>query len=89
MVRNLDAGLAPTMKKLPDIAANLQKTMTDANGLVVSLQSGYGDNTQFNRDLDHLMIQLNDAVRSIRSLADLLERHPEALIKGRAAGGVE
>ncbi len=89
MVRNLDAGLAPTMKKLPDIAANLQKTMTDANGLVLSLQSGYGDNTQFNRDLDHLMIQLNDAVRSIRSLADLLERHPEALIKGRAAGGVE
>jgi paraquat-inducible protein B len=89
MVRNLDAGLTPTMKKLPDIAANLQKTMTDANGLVLSLQSGYGDNTQFNRDLDHLMIQLNDAVRSIRSLADLLERHPEALIKGRAAGGVE
>ena len=89
MVKNLDAGLTPTMKKLPDIAANLQKTMTDANKLVLSLQSGYGDNTQFNRDLDHLMIQLNDAVRSIRSLADLLERHPEALIKGRAAGGVE
>ena len=89
MVKNLDAGLTPTMKKLPDIAANLQKTMTDANRLVLSLQSGYGDNTQFNRDLDHLMIQLNDAVQSIRSLADLLDRHPEALIKGRAAGGVE
>ena len=28
-------------------------------------------------------------VRSIRSLADLLARHPEALIKGRPAGGVE
>jgi len=89
MVKNLDAGLTPTMKKLPDIAANLQKTMTDANGLVLSLKSGYGENTQFNRDLDHLMIQLNDAVQSIRSLADLLDRHPEALIKGRAAGGVE
>jgi paraquat-inducible protein B len=89
MVQNLDIGLAPTMKKLPDMAAALQKTMTDANRLVLSLQSGYGDNTQFNRDLDRLMIQLNDAVRSIRSLADLLDRHPEALIKGRPAGGVE
>jgi paraquat-inducible protein B len=89
MVQNLDTGLAPTMKKLPDMAAALQKTMTDANRLVLSLQSGYGDNTQFNRDLDRLMIQLNDAVRSIRSLADLLDRHPEALIKGRPAGGVE
>jgi hypothetical protein len=28
-------------------------------------------------------------VRSIRAFADLLARHPEALIKGRAAGGVE
>ena len=52
-------------------------------------RSGYGDNTQFNRDLERLLIQLNDATRSIRSLADLLSRHPEALIKGRPAGGVE
>jgi paraquat-inducible protein B len=88
-LQSLDTGLAPTMKRLPDIAASLQKTMADANHLVVSLQSGYGDNTQFNRDLDRLLIQLNDATRSIRSLADLLSRHPEALIKGRPAGGVE
>lgn len=89
MVQNLNTNLTPAMKKLPDIAANLQKTMTNANGLVASLQSGYGDNTQFNRNLDHLMIQLNDATQSIRALADLLARHPEALIKGRATGGVE
>jgi len=88
-VQHLDTGLAPTMKRLPDMAASLQKTMGDANKLVLSLQAGYGDNTQFNRDLDRLLIQLNDATRSIRALADLLARHPEALIKGRPAGGVE
>jgi paraquat-inducible protein B len=88
-VQHLDTGLTPTMKRLPDMAASLQKTMADANRLVLSLQAGYGDNTQFNRDLDRLLIQLNDATRSIRALADLLARHPEALIKGRPAGGVE
>ncbi len=88
-VQHLDAGLAPAMKKLPGVAATLEKTMTDANKLVLSLQSGYGDNTQFNRDLDRLLIQLNDATRSIRSLADLLARHPEALVKGRPGSGVE
>ena len=88
-VQNLDAGLAPAMKRLPDVAAGLQKTMTDANRLVLSLQAGYGDNTPFSRDLGRLLVQLNDATRSIRSLADLLSRHPEALIKGRPAGGVE
>jgi len=88
-VQHLDNGLSPAMKKLPAMAASLEQTLTSANKLVLSLQSGYGDNTQFNRDLNRLLIQLNDATRSIRSLADLLARHPEALIKGRANTGSE
>jgi paraquat-inducible protein B len=63
--------------------------MTSVNKLSLSLENGYGNNTQFNRDLERLLVQVNDALRSIRSLADLLARHPEALIKGRPAGGVE
>jgi paraquat-inducible protein B len=80
---------ASTSKVLPEITAGLEKTLTNANKLMLSLNTGYGDNTQFSRDLGRLLIQLNDAVRSIRAFADLLARHPEALIKGRAAGGVE
>ena len=30
------------------------------------------------------MLQLNDTARSLRALADQLNRHPEALIRGRA-----
>ena len=88
-MQKIDAGMGPVMRKLPDMATGLQKTMTDTNRLILSLQTGYGDNTQFNRDLERLLVQLNDATRSIRALADLLARHPEALIKGRPAGGVE
>ena len=60
--------------------------LTNANKLVLSLDNGYGDNTKFNRDIDRLLAQANDALRSIRALADLLARHPEALIKGRPEG---
>jgi len=67
----------------------LEKAMTNANRLILSVDNGYGDNTQFNRDLDRLLVQANDAVRSIRALADLLARHPEALAKGRPEGGQE
>ena len=83
MIQRLDA------KQLPELAAGLEKTLTSANKLVVSLDSGYGDNTKFNRDLDRLMVQANEAVSSIRALADLLARHPEALVKGRPAGPLE
>jgi paraquat-inducible protein B len=83
MVQRLDT------KQLPELASGLEKTLTSANKLVLSLDTGYGDNTKFNRDLDRLMAQATDAVRSIRALTDLLARHPEALVKGRPAGSVE
>lgn len=83
MIRNLDT------KQLPELVTGLQRTLTSANKLVLSLDNGYGDNTKFNRDLDRLMAQANDALRSIRALSDMLARHPEALIKGRPAGPLE
>jgi len=89
MVQSLNSGLSPAAKQLPEITAGLQKTLANANKLVLSVDSGYGDNTKFNRDMDRLLAQANDALRSIRALSDLLARHPEALIKGRPEGPLE
>ena len=89
MVQNLNSGLSPAAKQLPEVAAGLQKTLANANKLVLSLDNGYGDNTKFNRDIERLLVQANDSLRSIRALADLLARHPEALIKGRPEGPLE
>ena len=89
LVGHLDSGMSPALQQLPGIATGLQKTLTTVNKLALSLDSGYGGNTQFNRDLERMLVQVNDALRSVRSLADLLARHPEALIKGRPTGGVE
>ncbi|MBV8935102.1 MAG: MCE family protein, partial [Alphaproteobacteria bacterium] len=83
MIQRLDT------KQLPELVAGLDKTLTSANKLVLSLDNGYGDNTKFNRDMERLLVQANDALRSIRALSDLLARHPEALIKGRPAGPLE
>jgi paraquat-inducible protein B len=89
VMKHVDTGVGPTMKQLPDMTSQLQKTLTTANTLMVSLDNGYGDNTKFNRDLEHLLVQLGDAVRSIHALTDLLGRHPEALLKGRPDGLAE
>lgn len=42
-----------------------------------------GSNGSESVDLPRLMRQLSDAARSIRELADYLDRHPEALLRGR------
>ena len=89
LVRRTDAGLSPLMRRLPEVSSDLQQTLQRANQLVGSVNAGYGANSQFSRDLERLMAQLNDGVRSIRLLADFLDRHPEALIRGRANTGAE
>jgi len=89
LVQHLDTGTAPALRQLPAIADELQKAIADTDRLVVSLDSGYGNNAKLNADLDRLLVQLNEAARSIRSLADTLARNPEALVKGRPQGGLE
>jgi paraquat-inducible protein B len=88
VMKNLNTQLGPALKQLPEIATSLQATLKQSNQLMRSVDQGYGENTQFHRDLDRLMAQLNDAVHSFQGLADLLTQHPEALVRGRtgAAG---
>ncbi|MDO9714175.1 PqiB family protein [Paracraurococcus lichenis] len=83
VVKRLDEGMSPTLRQLPAITASLQGTLTQATRLLASADRGYGDNSRFSRDLERLMLQLNDTARSLRGLTDLLNRHPEALIRGR------
>ena len=89
LIDNLNHGLTPAMQRLPAIASGLEDSVKRANKLIGSLDDGYGGDSRFNRDVSRLMMQLSDAARSIRVLADLLSRHPEALIRGRTDQGVQ
>jgi paraquat-inducible protein B len=89
LVKRLDAGASPALHRLPEIASSLQAMLANTNKLVASADAGYGDNSKFHRDLDRVMVQLNDMVQSLRVLADLLTRHPEALVRGRTSTGSE
>jgi paraquat-inducible protein B len=87
MLVSLNAGAGPAMKRLPEIATGLQEAVTRANRVLQSVDAGYGDNSKFYRNLDRLLVQLNDAAQSIRVLSDILARHPEALLRGRTDSG--
>jgi paraquat-inducible protein B len=89
VVRKLDAGASPALARLPKISADLQDTLANANKLTGSVTSAYGNDSKFTRELDRLMPQLNETARAFRALADLLARHPEALIQGRTSTGKE
>ena len=89
LMENLNRGVSSLAPRLPVIANGLEDAVQRTAKLVGSLQSGYGGDSHFNRDVSQMMSQLSDAARSIRVLADLLSRHPEALIRGRTDQGVQ
>jgi paraquat-inducible protein B len=85
LVRQADAGAGPALKRLPEIAQGLQAVVDRAGKLLGSADAGYGENSQFRRDLQRLLEQVDDTARSVRLLADYLDQHPEALLRGRTA----
>jgi paraquat-inducible protein B len=87
LLQTINTDIGPSLKRLPELTNSLQATLKDSALLLRSAQAGYGDNSQLHRELDRLMLQLNDALRSIGGLADLLAQHPEALVRGRADVG--
>jgi paraquat-inducible protein B len=88
LLRQINTNAGPALARLPRISAELEASLDRANHLMAALESGYGANSPLPRDLERLVGEMNDAARSIRSLADLLDQHPEALVRGRS-GPVE
>lgn len=87
LVQRLNSSTGTLPQKLPEIITELDAASKRLNALVASVQSGYGGNSDFSRDANRLLAQLTDTARSFRVLADLLTRHPEALIRGRTDQG--
>jgi paraquat-inducible protein B len=63
---------------------SLSETLKSANTTLKSVTQSYGNDSDFQRDLEQLMSQANDALRSIKLLSDYLDRHPAALLFGRS-----
>jgi paraquat-inducible protein B len=90
LVATTDRGLEPTLRALPTLTANLESTLRGTDQAVRELNRGYGNNSDFQRSLGQLMDQADGALRSVKDLADFLDRHPESLLMGRtgrATGG--
>ena len=67
--------VGPLVKSLRQAAADLDGTAKSARTLVsgTATQNGLGNTVQ----------EITQAARAVRSLADYLDRHPEALVRGR------
>jgi paraquat-inducible protein B len=78
------------LPQIRQVIGSLDKTLNTANGslhdiatLVDSANAGYGSSSDVRRQLIELLRQLQDTAKSMKTLAETLEEHPEALIRGK------
>jgi paraquat-inducible protein B len=82
------AGLNESANRLQALLGTLDQQLgpllTRADATLTSTQTLVGENSQLRYEVGDLMRELTSAARSIRVFADYLERHPEALLRGKA-----
>ncbi len=83
LAAQIDTSTAPALQRLPAVVDAMAKAAESANGALGA--GGYGENSEFKHGVERTLDQVGDAARSVRELTDYLDRHPEALLRGRAS----
>jgi len=83
VLAHLDRLTVETRPNLEQLLQSLRATSDAAQRTLALIQDRAGGTQASNTDLPQLMSELSQAARSVRELADYLDRHPEALLRGR------
>ena len=85
-VHNLNAALGNVEKFTEGLDRQVDTLMTNLDNTLVTVQKGLRQidpNSPAAVNMNNALKELSAAARSIRVLADYLEQHPEALVKGK------
>ncbi|HEX3596084.1 MAG TPA: hypothetical protein VHU80_13325, partial [Polyangiaceae bacterium] len=82
LAHDTNSGLKPALARLPALADQVQSAAQQVHDALGA--TGYGQNSDFQRGIERFVMQASDAVRSVKQLAEFLDEHPEALLRGRA-----
>jgi paraquat-inducible protein B len=83
LVENADGKLGPVMDNLGPAIEALKATLDKAKETLAIVESQLQDDSEIATELANTLRELERAGRSVRVLADYLEQHPEALLKGK------
>lgn len=79
---NATLGSRATRQSLAQLAATLKQ----ANLTLQMVNTAYGSDSDFEQNLEQVLQQADDTLRSVKLLSDYLTRHPQALLLGRSSG---
>ena len=77
LVKHLDADVTPTAKS----------ALEDARKTLQTAEKTLATDSPMQHELQEMLREVNRTLQSLRQLGEYLERHPEALIRGKKEGG--
>lgn len=83
LLANLDAQLMPLTDALTQTARSGQGALEETRRAMNALEGVAGEDSSLRYHLEATLAEIAAAARSLRTLSDYLERHPDALLRGK------
>lgn len=83
LIRNVNERVGPLTEELERTLSAAADTMEEVGALTARLRDLAADDSTVMYETTRMLESLSAAAQSFRTLADYLERHPEALLKGK------
>jgi paraquat-inducible protein B len=86
-VAQVDRTLNEVSPQIGPLVTQLRQTAREADSAVAAANRTIGGDPMRQNDLPEALRELTDMARSVRALAEYLDRHPEALVRGKGGTG--
>jgi paraquat-inducible protein B len=87
LAEDADGEIGPLVASLQTASNELGEILGDAGKVLNSVQASLDEDSDLRVRTINVMEEVAAAARAVRVLADYLERHPEAFLKGKTSGG--
>jgi paraquat-inducible protein B len=87
LIRNVDGSVESAMVKVDRTLTTATSALEEARKLLQGLEASAREDSALMYGLNETLQEVGKAARSLSTLTDYLERHPEALLGGKGDGG--
>jgi paraquat-inducible protein B len=87
LIKNANGQVQPVGKRAQEALGSARRALDQAKITLAAVDGFVGDRSDTRHKLNTLLDEIAAAARSLNSLMDYLERHPEALLRGKGGRG--
>lgn len=84
LINNVNDQVEPLMADVDKVVDAAQGALDQAKEVLVKVKGEVSEDSVLMYELTETLRSLSDAMKSLQSMADYLERHPEALLRGKS-----